>query len=229
MRFRSVLIAFVVVFLACQPALGDDVYRLMMVKDPDGSSNIRNGPSTDFPVIGQVEDGEIVYVFFDRGSQAPESTNQIWIWKREWDKIPGNRDWVTVWRMRTETLDTLPEYVLRMPPGLIHRSRLEPFEADAVAVISIEDSDGFTNLRTGPGTEYEVCGRVTDQEVAYALWDNYTPVRPQWACGWLQRNLQQLEWVKVLNRKGVVGYMHSSRIRVHDRREGGIIRNPFNP
>ena len=59
----------------------------------------------------------------------------------------------------------------------------------------IQDPDGFTNVRSGPGTNYQIVTRIFDGEDFHALpgGDN---------------------WWQVRSRSGASGYMHVSRIRL---------------
>lgn len=59
----------------------------------------------------------------------------------------------------------------------------------------IDDPDGFTNLRSGRGTQFQVIGQVMDGEVFFT-------------------SIQQEPWWQVRTETGSVGYMHRSRIRL---------------
>jgi hypothetical protein len=59
----------------------------------------------------------------------------------------------------------------------------------------VSDPDGYTNLRTGPGTSFDVRTRVREGEVFT------TTISPG-------------EWWPVTTQNGVTGYIHRSRIRV---------------
>lgn len=60
-------------------------------------------------------------------------------------------------------------------------------------VARIEDSDGWTNVRAGGGTSYDVIGRVYEGEAFYT-------------------HSQGGNWWQVRTAGGIVGYMHRSRI-----------------
>jgi hypothetical protein len=68
-----------------------------------------------------------------------------------------------------------------------------PNSNEVRAVVS--DPDGFTNLRAGPGTSFEIRTRVREGEVFT------TTISPG-------------EWWPVTTKDGVAGYIHRSRIRV---------------
>ena len=59
----------------------------------------------------------------------------------------------------------------------------------------IQDADGWTNVRTGPGTNYQIVTRIYDGE-------KFT-VRPD-----------RSNWWQVRSTSGASGYMHVSRIRL---------------
>lgn len=61
----------------------------------------------------------------------------------------------------------------------------------------IEDADGFTNVRSGPGTQYQIISRVSDGEPFYT-------------------RVQDGAWWEVKTATGAVGYMHRSRIRLRE-------------
>jgi hypothetical protein len=63
---------------------------------------------------------------------------------------------------------------------------------------SIQDPDGFTNVRSGPTTESDVVARVYDGEVFYTF-------------------RQGSSWWKVRTKDSIVGYMHVSRIHLLSR------------
>jgi hypothetical protein len=73
------------------------------------------------------------------------------------------------------------------PEGEIPRQ----YESQAV----INDPDGYTNVRSGPGTRYDVVSRVVEGEIFYVIY-------------------QQGNWWRVRTREGISGYMHRSRIKI---------------
>lgn len=58
----------------------------------------------------------------------------------------------------------------------------------------INDPDGYTNVRSGRGTSYNILGVVYEGEVFYVLDDNN-------------------DWYQIKTKNGIIGYMHKSRIR----------------
>jgi uncharacterized protein YgiM (DUF1202 family) len=59
----------------------------------------------------------------------------------------------------------------------------------------INDPDGYTNVRSGPGTQYEVLSKIVDNETFYVV-------------------SQQGSWWQVRTQDGTYGYMHRSRIKM---------------
>jgi serine/threonine protein kinase len=59
----------------------------------------------------------------------------------------------------------------------------------------INDPDGFTNIRSGPGTQYEIVSKVMEGEIFSIV-------------------SQQGSWWQVRTKDGKQGYMHYSRIRI---------------
>ena len=71
---------------------------------------------------------------------------------------------------------------------------LLPDEVKAV----INDPDGYTNVRFGQGTKYDIITRVTEGEIFYTI--------PQ----------KTTDWWPVRTTDGKHGYMHSSRIKIQN-------------
>ncbi len=71
------------------------------------------------------------------------------------------------------------------------KSFVSPQKLEAV----IDDIDGYTNIRSGPGTQYEIVSKVADNEIFYIV-------------------SQQGNWWKVKTKEGKYGYIHNSRIRL---------------
>ena len=59
----------------------------------------------------------------------------------------------------------------------------------------INDPDGYTNIRSGEGTNYNIIGAVYEGEVFYAIRNNSN------------------DWWRIKTKNGIIGYMHKSRIR----------------
>lgn len=225
MKLRWLVFALSILIMT-QSAIANPNRLLMMVEDSDGYSNIRLGPSTDFSVEAKIKDGEIVEVYFDPQVEDIEARypDQVWVWDRSWNAIPNCRDWVAVWPMRAGPSSYNGRTLVRANVGLIHRSRLKPVPQKTLATVFINDPDGYVNIRKGPGTQFPVCAELKLDETAFALWDDKYAKEPYYGEGWLSKNKSKLGWVKILNRKGVIGYVHHSRIDVHDSRGAGILR-----
>jgi uncharacterized protein YgiM (DUF1202 family) len=82
--------------------------------------------------------------------------------------------------------------VLPLPTSTPQRSDLLPGEIKAV----INDPDGYTNVRFGQGTSYEIIARINEGEVFYTI--------PQGNSNW---------W-PVRTFEGKYGYVHRSRIKI---------------
>jgi hypothetical protein len=59
----------------------------------------------------------------------------------------------------------------------------------------INDPDGYTNIRSGEGANYNILGVVYEGEVFYAIRNNNN------------------DWWRIKTKNGIIGYMHKSRIR----------------
>jgi ribosomal protein L40E len=59
----------------------------------------------------------------------------------------------------------------------------------------INDPDGYTYIRSGPGTQYEIIGTVVENEVFYVI-------------------STEGNWWRIRTKDGKEGYMHKSRIRI---------------
>jgi hypothetical protein len=70
---------------------------------------------------------------------------------------------------------------------------LKPNEVQAV----INDSDGYTNVRSGQGSKYDIIDRIAQNEVFYTI-------------------PQQSDWWPVRTKDNKLGYMHQSRIRIQN-------------
>ena len=62
-------------------------------------------------------------------------------------------------------------------------------------IATIDDPDGYTNVRSGPGLQYDIVTKVTNDET-------FVVVSTDGA------------WWRVRTREGKTGYMHSNRIRL---------------
>ena len=60
----------------------------------------------------------------------------------------------------------------------------------------VNDPDGYTNIRSGEGTNYNILGVVYEGEVFYAIRNNNN------------------DWWRIKTKNGIIGYMHKNRIRL---------------
>lgn len=81
------------------------------------------------------------------------------------------------------------------PTPTLMPSKILPKSNEVKAVIN--DSDGYTNVRSGQGTKYEIIDRVSEGEVFYTI-------------------PQQSDWWPVRTKDNKLGYMHRSRIRIEN-------------
>ena len=68
---------------------------------------------------------------------------------------------------------------------------------DSEVQAKINDPDGYTNIRSGPGIDYETVARVVDNEIFYTI-------------------PQQSDWWPVRTKDDKLGYMHRSRISLQN-------------
>lgn len=66
-------------------------------------------------------------------------------------------------------------------------------ENTRIMTAEVNDPDGYTNVRSGKGTDYNILGTVNVGETFYVLNDTGT-------------------WWQVKTKTGIIGYIHSSRI-----------------
>lgn len=104
-----------------------------LVKDEDGYTNLRKGPGTQYDIIDQIPDGMFVYF------------------------TPGANGWHMIYT-RNEGADDF-EFL-----GFMARNKIvvPKRSGDLKKVGKVKDEDGYTNIRKGPGTKYDIVGRVKD-------------------------------------------------------------------
>lgn len=78
--------------------------------------------------------------------------------------------------------------------GYVPRAATRPTDVRLKGVATIQDPDGYTNVRSGPALDKRILGRVNQGEFVFVLG----------AAG---------EWAHVVTRSGLEGYMHRSRLR----------------
>ncbi len=114
--------------------------------------NVRSGPGTQFEIVGQLAEGDIVPV------NGRDSENARWYRVVLAD---GQEGWVSSY---TVMLDTVPDDLpVVEPDGAIS-------ETAAVLIVTF----GQVNVRSGPGINYEVIGQLDVDEEAQALARNNT-------------------------------------------------------
>ncbi len=158
----SILILFFITLINSSIFPMSYIRAVATINDPDGYTNVRNGPGKEYKVISKVYVGEYFLV------------------------------------LRFE----YPEWWLVQAPdgkiGCMHVSRIvlpKPYEI-AKYYARINDPDGYTNVRKGPGKDYKVISKVYEGEVFIVLEEN-----------------SNKDWAYILTMNGTRGYMHTSRIK----------------
>lgn len=118
--------------------------------------NVRSGPGTQFEIVGQLAEGDIVPV---NGRESEESR-----WYRV--TLPdGQEGWVSSY---TVMLDTPPDDIPVVEPDG------EATDTSTVLITTF----GRVNVRSGPGINYDVIGQLDVDEEAHALARNN--IRNDW-------------------------------------------------
>ncbi len=104
-----------------------------LVKDEDGYTNVRKGPGTTYDIVDQIPDGMFVYY-----KAGPDGWNLIYT--------------------PTEGAESY-EFI-----GFMARNKIvvPKRSGDWKKVGKVKDEDGYTNIRKGPGTKYDIVGKVKD-------------------------------------------------------------------
>ncbi|MGO0121950.1 N-acetylmuramoyl-L-alanine amidase [Desulfothermobacter acidiphilus] len=105
--------------------------------------NLRAGPGTDYPVLGQVEQGTQLAVIGEA---------------RGWYNVllaDGRRAFIAGWLVRL-----LEPAALAAPSRGIQAQQERPSTASAAGPSTVEVTGDVVNLRAGPGTDYPVLGQV---------------------------------------------------------------------
>ena len=140
--------------------------RWGLVKDEDGYTNIRKGPGTQYAIVEKVSDG--MFISFGKGEKG-------------WYKV-----------YNTFTSGEEQEFV-----GYISANKVvvPPRQGEWKQVAMVNDEDGYTNIRKGPGTKYAIVGRVHDG--SYILISGDYDAR----------------WYKIYTQKGVLrGYISANKV-----------------
>ena len=125
------LVTFLLAMLMGIPCMAQ--YRMGLVKDEDGYTNVRKGPGTKYEIVDQVPDG--MWVSFTKGEKG-------------WHKI-----------YTTYTSGEEQEFIGYMSANKIV---VPPRQGAWKQVAQVKDEDGYTNIRKGAGTKYAIVGRVRD-------------------------------------------------------------------
>lgn len=107
--------------------------RYGLIKDEGGITNIRRGPGMDYAVADRINDG--MFVLYENSGNG-------------WSKVYG-----------TNTDGTPPDFL-----GYVRNDKIvnPPRLSEHTCVAYVEEGGGYTNIRKGPGTSYDVVGRVKD-------------------------------------------------------------------
>lgn len=131
-------------------------YRFGLVKDQGGITNIRKGPGTSYPVVDTMPDG--CFINF---------------------RHLGN-GWSEVYTCYTDTEDGGQDLVGYMASSKI----VVPPRTDLTKQVAhVKNQGGYTNIRKGPGTQYQVVGKVKD--------DSFILVHMDYDASWLRVFTQQ--------------------------------------
>jgi hypothetical protein len=215
-NLRSVLFSTVVFMLASHSA-GAKLWRgqVAVVQDRDGYANGRKGPGESFAVARKVQTGQHV-MLYGWPNESTRKQLQEPFWRAKLKKL-GNLDRMFEWRW-VITLDRTPN----VPPGYaadwayIHQSRLRVVREDAVNWGCIVDPDGYVNIRSEPRGDATVVGKINMSECFIVL-DQPAYDKLDFASAGLM--LKAAPWTKVFTRDGVVGWVSSKHIGLHDPRD----------
>ncbi len=187
--------------------------KVAVVQDPEGYCNARSGPGTDFPVQRRIPAGEHVMV---QGWPYPGTREELK--KPHYSgklaklcKQPGR---IFEWRW-VISLERNPKRGVG-ESHYLHQSRLRVVREDAVNWGCIIDPGGYLNVRSGPGSNSEVVGKLKRTECFIVL-DQPAYDGLKWPSAGLMT--RAAAWTRVIKRDGVVGWVSSSRIRLHDPRD----------
>jgi uncharacterized protein YgiM (DUF1202 family) len=140
---RRLPILLVLVLLLASAALGQ---RIATIEDPDGYTNVRDGPGTAHNVVGKVYVGERMVVYPDKTA-----------W---WRVILPSQEFVNQNASGGRGVSA---------GGFIAASRVKLTNLVASNLALVNDPDGYANLRNGPGTNHDVVGRVARGEFVISL------------------------------------------------------------
>ncbi|MBM3466050.1 MAG: SH3 domain-containing protein [Armatimonadetes bacterium] len=164
MRPLTTLIAAIVGVL--WQAFPASAYEIAVVQKPAQITLEGRRPRTFRPAAERVEAGERVLVLFRDGDRAAV--------------VLGSAQVVS------------PTMAL-LRFGYVPKTCLRALGREASSAATVEDPDGYVNLRAGPSKDYPVLARVPRREAVFVLGPG--------------------EWTRVMTAAGREGYLHSSRLR----------------
>ena len=190
--------------------------RVASVQDADGYANGRKGPGEQFAVKSKIQAGQHV-LLYGWPSESTRKELQEPFWRAKFKKLGGDMERMFEWRW-VITLDRIPN----VSPGYaadwayVHRSRLRVVRDDAVNWGCIVDPDGYVNVRSQPRGDATVVGKINMSECFIVL-DQPAYDKLPFASANLM--LKATGWTKVFTRDGVVGWVSSKHIGLHDPRD----------
>jgi uncharacterized protein YgiM (DUF1202 family) len=143
---RSLLVGLLLTLIVALGSAPASAQELATIQDPDGYTNLREGPGTDYPVLAQIKVGQYFAVF-------PETS--------EWWRVVVP----TAWFVKKAAVGGRGV----RPLGFIHSSRVRSLGGRVVELAIVVDPDGYTNVRGGRSTQARILGRVDDGEVVMTL------------------------------------------------------------
>ncbi len=107
--------------------------RWGLIKEEGGFTNVRKGPGVNYEIVDQIPDG--MFIQFSAGTKG-------------WYKV-----------YETYTDDTPPKM-----KGYMSANKIVVPQKSSVQkrICTVRDEDGYTNVRKGPGTKYEIVDKVRD-------------------------------------------------------------------
>lgn len=172
------------------------------------------GDELDLSLLSSVAE-EVLYRtdYYTFKDNSPEGRKEIagYIYAREVDMgqygyvedlIDQDESWIDFFKQNdyfdSENLKTFIEDIYIEKPDRFGRSSMDPQVLTAV----ITDQDGFTNLRAGKGTEYDIVQEIKTGERVKIL-DTREEIHDV-----------NIQWLKVETKQGTEGYVHKSRIKI---------------
>ncbi len=143
---RSMLVALLLALIVALGSAPASAQELATILDPDGFTNLREGPGNDSPVLAQIKLGQHFVVFRDTS---------------EWWRVV----FPSAWYVQKAAVGGRGV----RPLGWIHSSRVRSLGARIVELAIVVDPDGYANVRGGPSTQARILGRVDDADVVMTL------------------------------------------------------------